>query len=90
MQNGSRQHFAAAVNEYHVRHLGAKGRQNARFATGALLPCLSRDFDGNGFTGTVPSSITRLTGMKYLDLSRNAFDGKLPVGFTALSRLVIV
>ncbi|KAL3818156.1 hypothetical protein ACJIZ3_004061 [Penstemon smallii] len=48
------------------------------------------DISGNALYGEIPSSITRCSGLKYLDLGINRLNGSIPVGISDLEKLLVV
>ena len=56
-----------------------------------MLPfALSIASDSNALTGSIPSEIGLLTGLKLLDLSKNSFEGEIPSEIGLLTNLISI
>ena len=51
---------------------------------------LELDISGKTLAGSIPSTLSRLSGLQTLNLSNNEFSGRIPVGLRALAALQIL
>ena len=51
---------------------------------------LELDISGKTLAGSIPTTLSRLTGLQVLDISNNEFSGRIPVGLRALASLQVL
>ncbi len=51
---------------------------------------LELDISGKTLAGSIPTTLSRLTGLQVLDISNNEFSGRIPVGLRALATLQVL
>ena len=51
---------------------------------------LELDISGKTLAGSIPSTLSRLTGLQTLNISNNEFSGRIPVGLRALATLQVL
>ncbi|KAL9228261.1 hypothetical protein vseg_003861 [Gypsophila vaccaria] len=73
------------VEKLDLSHMNLSGKVSDELQHLKSLSSLS--LCGNGFTSTLPKSVTNLTSLKFLDVSQNSFSGSFPTGFGRIDSL---